>query len=355
MRIQPFALTLIALVLGSAIGVRADDRASPPTVGDPGAAILGPLHALRANDIGALVAVTARGRETLAESWKQATSNRDPFLSDRLDELIGTLVAANAHDALLSDWSKRISQAGTDALASAIADLAHPSPASDRAGGEPGMMGRGPRGGDWRSLVGGMLARVFAMGLESQQASAVQHLFESAASWVKNLDLNDQAKQDAVITAVLASVHDLGLSRVDDLAALSLDEALARSGRALQHLKDALQVYGISIDAIIDSARIIAVQDAGGASEATIVVVAVTVFGQEHRFPFKVVSRGGTWHVAADSPLANWMGQRMPLMMQILVTLLPPPDFGPGGPGGPGGPDQGRVPPKAQPKSENGF
>ena len=84
-----------------------------------------------------------------------------------------------------------------------------------------------------------------------------------------------------------------------------LPEALLRLGAGLAELKRAAAVYGLEIDAMLDSVRISAPSAPGADPQRRLLEVAFTAFGADHRIPLLMERRAGRWlPLTGDGPPA---------------------------------------------------
>jgi hypothetical protein len=362
------SITLACLLALAALPQRLPAADEPGRVPDaPAQAVLPVVHALRTNDLVALGEMRAFATWSAALVAAADAPGPGRFITERIDEVLASVLAADAQDDLVARWL-RWTGAG---LVTAFATIPAPPPADLPPPGllppdvpppglppaGPGGPGGGPRASAWTMVAGRGLASVLARGLESEQIAAGKRLLAAAQSWASGVDVTDADRARSAVAALIAAVTDLGATTVKDLAKLEQGELLARGNRALGHLKAATRAYGLDLDAVLDSLRIVELRDLQPGNGATAVTIAFSAFGSEQRFPLKVQrSAGGSWTVSADSQLGALLGDRLGVMDVMLALLGPPPGFPPGGPGGPDGRrDQRDAPPGfAPPPPGNG-
>jgi len=303
----------------------------------PAQAVMPFVHAVRSNDAVALweLCIAASGTPELLGPADAPGPGR--LIRERLDEVLAAVLAADAQDDLVArwlSWSAAVRRTATSAPPPPSADL----PPAGLPPAWPGGPGDGPGGPEWAMVAGRGLASVLAQGLETQQIAAGKRLIAAAQGWASGVDVAAADQARIAVAALIAAVKDLGATTVAELAQQEQGELLARVGRALGHLKAATAAYGLDLDAVLDSLRIVDLIDLQPADGTKAVTIAFSAFGSEQRFPLKAGrAASGSWTVIADSSLGALLGERMPVMEVMLAMLAPPPGFPPAGPGGPGG------------------
>jgi hypothetical protein len=140
-----------------------------------------------------------------------------------------------------------------------------------------------------------------APGLSGSQRQAAEELLGRFAAWLAQLRLEDQALAAGAAEHLVAALGALRIASAAELVRLELPEALLRLGAALAELKRGAGVYGLEIDAMLDSVRIRPAPTPVTDPHRRLLEVAFTAFGGEHRLPLLMERRAGRWlPVAGD-------------------------------------------------------
>ena len=81
-----------------------------------------------------------------------------------------------------------------------------------------------------------------------------------------------EEKARLAVGIVCTTARGLQLTSLEESRKLSFDQVLARAGRALKGVKDLLAVYGISLDAILDSVTVETVEESETAAKLKVSV-----------------------------------------------------------------------------------
>jgi hypothetical protein len=130
----------------------------------------------------------------------------------------------------------------------------------------------------------------------SVQRQAAAELLGRFAGWLAQA--REGRKGDEAVQAAEHLVAALGALRsasAAEFARLELPEALLRLGAGLGELKRAAAVYGLEIDAMLDSVRISAPPAPGADPQRRLLAVAFTAFGADYRIPLLMERRAGRW------------------------------------------------------------
>lgn len=87
---------------------------------------------------------------------------------------------------------------------------------------------------------------------ERGQATAA---VDALVAWVQNTRFTDPESIKKVIAIVTRSARDLNLKSLDEARALDYDQSMAKARIAFAGIKDALNVYGFSLDQTLDSVQ----------------------------------------------------------------------------------------------------
>jgi hypothetical protein len=87
---------------------------------------------------------------------------------------------------------------------------------------------------------------------EKQQATAAVN---TIAAWVQKTHFTDPDSVKKVLAIATRTARDLNLKTLDEARALNYDQAMQKSRIAVLAFKDALAVYGFSVDKMLDSTK----------------------------------------------------------------------------------------------------
>jgi RNA polymerase sigma factor (sigma-70 family) len=318
-----FGATTWAVRLAPAAEPPAAVAAEAPVADDPAAAVLKPVKALRANDAAYFLGRLKADQHAMVERMWQGTAERLPALRDgaAVDLQLAMLLADNGADQLMAVVTPLLAQVAPQEMAARLNELAGKSdPSKPRPEGQPpGWETQIPLGG----IVGGLLAA----GQETAQIQVVRDELGDLATWIATAGFEDPAKARKAIEALIAGLKYIQVKSAADLRGLELPGLAVRLGQVLPQVKAALAVYGLPLDQILDSVKVIAVKEIAGEPDARLLTVGFTAFGKERTIPIKVAKLESAWQVVADSPLLAWLRPRFGGRG----------GWGQGGPGGPGG------------------
>jgi hypothetical protein len=265
-RIRFLALSLLVAGWGTA----ADPA---PAADSPESAILAPIQALRQNDVLAIFkALPDSDQQEAEKSWAENQAKPPGSPEDaKVDQTLMMLGMPNAVDMLMLQVEPKLKEVDPNQLAFQI------------------QMGAG--------MVGMMLAQK-PEGMPF--AEAIQGIATDLVAWLPKSGINDPAKAREALTQVVAAVNSYEIKDSAGLRALSLNEVLDRTGKALKQLKQGFAVYGCDLDAFLDSVEVKDVKTEGDKATGTLQFV---VLGKPRTLPLKLVRKDGRW-VGDESMLA---------------------------------------------------
>jgi hypothetical protein len=91
--------------------------------------------------------------------------------------------------------------------------------------------------------------------LTAEQKAEAVAMVDAIENWVTRTPFTDRARVREAVTHLVESARALEISELDQLRALTLDEALAKGGIAWAGARKALGVYGLSIDEALANTR----------------------------------------------------------------------------------------------------
>ncbi len=92
--------------------------------------------------------------------------------------------------------------------------------------------------------------------LDEQQKKQTLDAMNAIAKWAGTVKFTDPALVKQVIAVTCKTARDLNLKTLDEMRAMSFDQATQKAGIAIGGLKKALDVYGFSIDQALDSTKV---------------------------------------------------------------------------------------------------
>ncbi len=129
--------------------------------------------------------------------------------------------------------------------------------------------------------------------LSPAQKTQARHLVQALADWVQHTDWGDKDKARQAVGVAVDTARALNIQTLDDAYALDYDEAMQRYATAWKGVRELLDVYGLSLDQALDSARVKVLEQ--GKDKAT-VEVEITVLEQPLASTFEMVRKGKRWY-----------------------------------------------------------
>ena len=126
---------------------------------------------------------------------------------------------------------------------------------------------------------------------EDQRESAMA-VAGAAIDWVKNNDVFSEDKAKAAIGALVSTAKALDMTSLDDVQNMNFDQALGKGSIALGGMKNILNVYGISMDDMLDSVEVNTVNVQGDKATMN---VSFEVFGETVNQVMTMVNKEGVW------------------------------------------------------------
>jgi hypothetical protein len=129
--------------------------------------------------------------------------------------------------------------------------------------------------------------------LTAEQKTQAAAMVEALEDWVSSTPFTDRTRVRQALTHLVDSARALEVSELDQLRALSLDEALAKGGIAWDGASKALAVYGLSIDEALASTRAETVTTDG---DTAVVRVSSQFLGKPLSTDVEMVRVDGRWY-----------------------------------------------------------
>jgi len=125
---------------------------------------------------------------------------------------------------------------------------------------------------------------------DKQQAVAA---INAVAAWVQKTRFTDPESVKKVLAIATRTARDLNLKTLDEARALNFDQSMQKARVALQGFKEALTVYGFSIDQTLDSVKPEVVSNDG---KTATVKVNYTLLGTPLTASSQMVNVDGRWY-----------------------------------------------------------
>lgn len=235
---------------------------------DPAQQVRELAHLFRAGDVAGLArAMTPASRwEDVRQRWE--LKRMEPVSAkDRAEfaEHIAKFTAPDAVDRLMAEVEPKFAEARPQApgallMALGAAQMAINSPESD---------------------------------LTVEQRAALQSVLPGFQAWASSTDFLDLATARDAITLMVDAARRTGITSLDQLRALPLEGVLDRGRPVLAAAKDAVQLYGLDVDAIADSLTVDVLSNDGKTAR---VRTTVTLFGAPVWHEHDLVLLEGRWY-----------------------------------------------------------
>lgn len=267
--------TVGILVLAAAIGLascKRGEEAAAIAPATPTGSIDAAVASLKSGDLKALIEsqVPPKHLERMRTEWTNDITREEITEEDRreFDDTMGRLLASGAEDKLMAELEPQLVKFETE-----IAPQM------------PMMIGMG------RGLAMSGIQESKDLSPEQKQ-QAIAGL-DALAKWVQETKFSDRELARKAIAHVTASAREMNLKTIDDVRALSFDEALARGSVALKGAKQVLAVYGLSLDDTLNSVKTEVLSETGDQAR---VRVSYSVFGQPLTLETDMVKVDGRWY-----------------------------------------------------------
>jgi uncharacterized protein YaiI (UPF0178 family) len=125
---------------------------------------------------------------------------------------------------------------------------------------------------------------------DKQQAIAA---INAVAAWVQKTRFTDPESVKKVLAIASRAARDLNLKTLDEARALNFDQSMQKGRVAMLGVKEALNVYGFSVDQTLDSIKPEVVSNDGKAAQ---VKVSYTLLGTPLTSTAQMVNVDGRWY-----------------------------------------------------------
>lgn len=153
-------------------------------------------------------------------------------------------------------------------------------------------------------LMAGMMVGMVQSSIERNEELSyderdeAQALLGSLGKLLMSDALASEANLHASVGILCATARELELASLDELTSLDLEEALLKGGVALAGVKRVLFVYGLDLDAFLDS---VTVEVLSEEEDRARVRIDYDFFGTSHGYEAEMMRRDGRWTYARSS------------------------------------------------------
>lgn len=252
-----------------------------------------------------------------------------PLKSGDFDVLVQNLLPPEAYKQLRTDWKARqhkalakVTERNRQRFAKQMATLTGPDakktefaklkPALDV--WETKYKQRVPMMvGIVRIMVGTKITQSNTM--SADQKSQARGVLDAAATWAQNTPWGDPTKAKEAVGIVVDTARALQLKTLDDAYALDYTDAMARYGTAWEGFKKLTAVYGLSIDALIDSIKVKTLSEKGDTAK---VELTYSLFDKPMTSDVAMQREGKRWYL--KSALDRWHKEQAQLAAAASVA-----------------------------------
>jgi hypothetical protein len=129
--------------------------------------------------------------------------------------------------------------------------------------------------------------------LSADQKAQAMASIDAFAKWAESAQFAEPALAKQAIGHVCKAARDIKLTNIDELRALSFDEAVKRGDVLFVALKDILGTYGFKIDDVLATAKTEVVSQTGDSAK---VKISYTMFEAPLSFESEMVKLDGRWY-----------------------------------------------------------
>jgi len=153
--------------------------------------------------------------------------------------------------------------------------------------------------------------------VDKQQAVAA---INALAAWVQKTHFTDPESIKKVLAIATKAARDLNLKTLDEARALDFDQSMQKARIAMLSFKDALAVYGFSIDQTLDSVKPEVVNNDGKTAN---VKVSYTLLGTPLSANAEMINVDGHWY--GKQTIEKLKEQQQPQIAAPADASAPPP------------------------------
>lgn len=272
-RLASIALSVLLVGFLGACGKQESTAPSMPAAASaPDATVRRSADLLKQNDIAGLLqnALPPADFDKLKADWGKAANEKPITDEDRqkFADAMARLTAPDADKTIYADIEPQLKQFDAQYQQQVPMYVA---------------MGSG-----W--LTGMVQANKDMSDADKQQAIAA---INALSAWVQKTHFTDPDSVKKVLAIASRTARDLNVKTLDELRALNFDQSMQKAKVALAGFKDALLVYGFSIDQTLDSVKPEVVTSDG---KTATVKVSYTLLGTPLASTSQMVNVDGRWY-----------------------------------------------------------
>ena len=292
MRHLASSLSLFALLIFTQLTPTAETGTTDPvTSNTPDLIGTAWVKTLRRNDLVAgFLLLTAADQTQVSKQWQKQISRADAYADLQIDTVLRMAQEANGADQLNAMIAPYLGNIEPLTLAKQITDVA----------------------GILTMAAGSQPPTAASTGLDY---AGLRDWLKDLAAWVPKAGLTDPTKMKLAMTQIVNAINLSGLHSAAEIRAMPLPVLLSRLGPALPKLKEALAIFDVRVDALLDSMTF---KLANATSEQALIAVNFTSLDKPRTIALKLVQKDGSWELASgnDNPLT---GLSQLVMMALLM------------------------------------
>lgn len=128
--------------------------------------------------------------------------------------------------------------------------------------------------------------------LSSAQKTQINSVLDALAPWVQQTPWFNQARAKQAVTVVVATARKLDLKNPEQLHTMDFDSTMGKYAIGYTGLKQLLAIYGLSVDATLDSIKLTPVSSSNGHA---VVKIDYTLLGKPLTTESNLVEQDGRW------------------------------------------------------------
>jgi hypothetical protein len=243
-----------------------------PAATAPDATIIASIHALRANNVAALLdnALPPAELAKVKADWNKEL-NKDPVTDEdrrKFADEMGKLTAPGAEDKLFADLQPQLKQFEQQSAQQMPMMIA---------------MGQG--------FIQSAIQQ--NKDLTDPQKQQTMALLDATAKWAQTAKFTDPVLAKQAIGVICKGARDLNLKTLDEVRALNYDQAMQKAGIVLAAFKQLFSVYGLSMDKALDSVK---AETSATTGDTATVKVSYVAFDQPFTTESELRKVDGKWY-----------------------------------------------------------
>ncbi|HET7664192.1 MAG TPA: hypothetical protein VFK31_11185 [Rhodanobacteraceae bacterium] len=147
--------------------------------------------------------------------------------------------------------------------------------------------------GIFRIMAGTKITQ--AKNMSAEQKSQARGVLDALATWAQNTDWGDRAKAKQAVGIVVDTARALDLKSLDQAYSLTYEQAMQRYATAWKGAEQLLEVYGLSVNTILDSAKVKTLEQKG---DTATVEVDYTILGKPMTSNLDMVRKDKRWYLS---------------------------------------------------------